>query len=72
MFEQWLMDPRVKTQIERVVQEIIDTRGATQAQIKSFFASERLRNRMLAGFDEMVAHDKTPLLRCAAEEAQTD
>lgn len=71
MSEQWLMDPRIKTQIERVVQELINTRGATQAQLKRFFASERLRGRMLTGFDDMLRCEKSPVLQCM-EEAQTD
>ncbi len=71
MSEQWLMDPRIKTHIEKVVQELVDTRGATQAQIKRFFASERLRSRMLTGFDDMLAREKSPVLQCIGE-AQTD
>lgn len=72
MTEQWHMDPRIKTQIEKVVkEELIDGRGATQAEIKSFFADWRLRNRVITSFDEMRESKKTPVLQCM-EEAQTD
>ena len=60
MNEQWLMDSGFKSRIEKVVQELITTRGATQAQLRRFFASARLRKRMLEGFDDMLREDARP------------
>lgn len=68
---QWSMDARIKAQIEKITQEIIDTRGASQSQLKEFFASDEMRRRMLEGFDRMMDRNNTPALRCM-EEAQTD
>lgn len=67
----WLMDPRIKTQIEFIVDEIIESRGASQEEIKAFFASWRLRNRMIHGFDEMREKQNVPGIP-ALEDAQTD
>ncbi len=71
MTKQWLMDARIKTQIERITQEIIETRNATQADLKEFFCSAEMRKRMIEGYDRMADRRKTPTLRFI-QDAQTD
>lgn len=72
MANKWLMDSVIKTRIEDVVQELIDTRGATQERIKRFFASERVRKRMLDGYDDMIEREEHVPMLAYIEEAQTD
>lgn len=67
----WTMDMLMKTQVERVGEEIMDSRGATQAQLKRFFASPELREAMLDAYNRMIRRETTPVPRYLRE-AQTD